>query len=271
MMALPTGWRRVSRGSLCPVCEHPDWCLVAEDGSAAICPRVESPRRIRDAGWLHRLQDSPWQADRGRVRHLRLATGGRGPDLAWLAAQYRRDVDPGRLCQLATALGLTTGRLLSLGIGWSGEHGAWSFPMRAPEGTVLGIRLRRPNGFKFAVKGGREGLFLPDRGDSESKTLLICEGSTDAAALLDMGFADVVGRPSCSGGIKLLVALVSARKPAEVVIVADGDEPGRRETDNLASVLVAYAPAVRVIAPPRASRMPGHGCRRGQGGMTLMR
>jgi hypothetical protein len=60
----------------------------------------------------------------------------------------------------------------------------------------------------------------------------------------------VAGRPSCTGGIKLLVELMLARKPAEVVIVADRDEPGRRGADNLASVLVAYTLAVRVVTPP---------------------
>src|SRR5262249_54372365 len=58
------------------------------------------------------------------------------------------------------------------------------------------------------------------------------------------------GRPSCTGGSKLLTQLVRAHQPAAVVIIADGDEPGHRGADDLASVLVAYAPAVRVIAPP---------------------
>ena len=57
--------------------------------------------------------------------------------------------------------------------------------------------------------------------------MLICEGPTDTAALLDMGFANVVGRPSCTGGIKLLVELVCQRRSEEVVVVADGDEPGQ--------------------------------------------
>src|SRR5262249_45460075 len=60
----------------------------------------------------------------------------------------------------------------------------------------------------------------------------------------------VVGRPSCSGGTKLLTALVAVWRPDQVVIVADGDEPGRRGADRLASVLVAFVPAVRVITPP---------------------
>ena len=30
-----THWRRVRRDQPCPICERPDWCLVAADGSAA--------------------------------------------------------------------------------------------------------------------------------------------------------------------------------------------------------------------------------------------
>lgn len=79
--------------------------------------------------------------------------------------------------------------------------------------------------------------------------LLVCEGPTDTAALLDLGLS-AVGRPSCSGGVKLLVELVKQRRPAEVVIVADGDAPGQRGAGNQAAVLVAYCAAVRIIAPP---------------------
>jgi DNA primase len=116
------------------------------------------------------------------------------------------------------------------------------------EGRVPGIRLRYPDGRKLSVKGGKEGLFLP-RDFVPQSPVLIAEGPTDAAALLDLGIPSVVGRPSCTGGIKLLVALVQ-RRPAEVIIVADGDEPGRRGADNLAGVLAVYAKAVRVIRPP---------------------
>ena len=50
-------WLRVSRSRRCPVCDHADWCLVSRDGTAAICPRVESSKRIGDSGYLHRLKD----------------------------------------------------------------------------------------------------------------------------------------------------------------------------------------------------------------------
>jgi hypothetical protein len=139
--------------------------------------------------------------------------------------------------------------LRRLQIGWADDYRAWSFPMMNVLGDVLGIRLRGPDGRKFAVKGGKEGLFIPSTAEGEPGALLICEGPTDTAALLDMGFRNVVGRPSCSGGTKLLVELVRRRVPPEVVIVSDGDKPGRRGAWNLGSVLVGYAP-VRIITPP---------------------
>ena len=134
-------------------------------------------------------------------------------------------------------------------MGWSTAYRAWSFPMSDPAQHVVGIRLRRPDGTKLSVPGGKEGLFIPvgqPTGPAGAR-LLICEGVTDTAALLDLGFPAVVGRPSCSGGVALIVALVQERRPAEVVLMADADEPGVRGANNLASVLVAYGPAVRVV------------------------
>jgi phage/plasmid primase-like uncharacterized protein len=151
---------------------------------------------------------------------------------------------------LGDSLGLSVESLCALDIGWSAFCRAWSFPMRDAAGSVIGIRLRRPNGTKFAVRGSKEGLFLPAASSTDER-LLICEGPTDAAALLVLGYSAVVGRPSCTGGVKLLAELVRRRRPGEVIIVADGDEPGRRGANNLASVLVAYCAVVRVVVPSR--------------------
>jgi hypothetical protein len=54
-------WIRVTRHNRCPVCGKPDWCLVAPDGKAAICARIESdkPVGIKGAGWLHMLDSFP--------------------------------------------------------------------------------------------------------------------------------------------------------------------------------------------------------------------
>jgi hypothetical protein len=250
-MTSQSSWRRVSRAHPCTICGRPDWCLVSADGTAAICQRAESPKRVGDAGWLHWLKDDAGQHHRRHARVVRLGAGAAPPgNLARLATQYRQELDAGRQLQLAVSLGLSVGSLCYFGVGWSVEHRAWSFPMADAAGNVLGIRLRRPDGFKFSVKGSKEGLFIPSLCGDEPSPLLICEGPTDAAALLDMGFRNVIARPSCTGGVKLIVELVRHRLPPEVVIVGDGDEPGRRGAKNLGSVLVAFAPAVRVIAPP---------------------
>lgn len=49
---------RVSRQNPCPICGKPDWCLVAPDGSAAICQRVTegAVKKCGEAGWLHVLR-----------------------------------------------------------------------------------------------------------------------------------------------------------------------------------------------------------------------
>lgn len=253
MMTLNTSWLRVDKSHPCPICEHPDWCLLTGpegNPTAVICARIESDKRCGDAGWLHRLRDDDaWR--RPRRRTVQIATPGAAirPDLASLAEQCSQAIRPDVLDRLGEGLGLSTESLCRLGVGWSGEHRAYTFPMSDASGNVLGIRLRLPSGRKLSVRGGKEGLFIP-RDLAGAGLLLICEGPTDTAAMLDLGF-DAVGRPSCRGGTRLLVDLVQRRQAAEVVIVADTDahDAGERGAENLAVLLVTYAVSVRVIAP----------------------
>jgi hypothetical protein len=186
------------------------------------------------------------------------------PDLEQLAIRFQQAVHHAVLTSLATTLGLSTTALVRLGVGWSTQHSAWSFPMRTAHGHVCGIRLRKPNAFKFAVKGGHEGLFIPKFESPEVfSSLVICEGATDVAAMLDMGFDKVVGRPSCTGGVTFAVQFIQRFRPEYVVIVADADKPGQEGARRLESILVHHAPAVRTITPPhgikdvRAWRLTG--------------
>jgi len=133
--------------------------------------------------------------------------------------------------------------------------------MTEAAGNVLGIRLRLGGGRKLAIRGGKEGIFLPEGIDWGGR-LLVSEGPRTRAALLDLGFS-AVGRPSCTGGARLLCELLRQRRPAEVTIVADGDQPGRRGAESLAAVLVAYTPACASLGPRPASRMPESGKRSG--------
>jgi len=251
-------WQRVSKRQPCPICGKPDWCLFAGDPDrpvAAICARTESDQRAGEAGWLHRLGDD--RLARFPRRRLVALVGHDRPrdrdDLGRLAARWRLPEDSPRLAELADSLGLTPGSLSRLSVGWSPDRRCWSFPMVNVHGNVVGIRLRWSDGRKRSVRGGREGLFIPIDPEVAGGRLLIGEGPTDAAALLDLGYC-AIGRPSCTAGLKLVVELVQRQRPAEVIIVADNDVPGQRGARNLESVLAVYAPSVRIITPPSGAK-----------------
>lgn len=160
-MTAPSRWARVSPDSPCPVCGKPDWCLRARAGDAVLCPRVESGRRCGDAGWLHRLANADARHRRPAVRRVMLPPSAPPADLTAFADGCRAAADPSRLAAFARSLGLSADALTALRVGWSAGHRAWTFPMTDPaSGRVTGVRLRRPDGFKFAVRGGRDGLFL---------------------------------------------------------------------------------------------------------------
>jgi hypothetical protein len=233
--------RRVQRGHPCPICGRCDWCGIGD--GIAICMRQASDRPTRNGGWIHRLDgrriELPPVRPIAPMRH----------DLAILAEDYRTAVNPARLRWLARELGVSVESLERLGIGWAYDSGAWSFPMRDAGGRIVGIRLRLPNGRKFAVTGGREGLFVPIGLPDQLYLLLICEGPTDTAAILDLGFV-VVGRPSCCGGTSHLIKLIDRLRPGQVCIVADADEPGQRGARSLASTLATHQRPVRIVTPP---------------------
>jgi hypothetical protein len=196
---------------------------------------------------LHRLVDTPQLQERRRV----VIRAQHAPaDLTALAIEYQRAMTEARLTALAAKLGVHVESLTAFGVGWAARYGAWSFPMRDPKaGAVIGIRLRKPDGSKFGIKGGKEALFMPDILLDDSM-MLIAEGATDAIAVHGIGFPISVGRPSCMGGMQQIVAIVRARKPARVVIVRDNDEPGIRGAEALARVLALQSRNLRVIAPP---------------------
>jgi hypothetical protein len=117
-------------------------------------------------------------------------------------------------------------------------------------GDPVGIHLRRWSGYKFAVPGSRNGIFVPRALGTPVSRLFVTEGVSDTAALLSMGFAEAVGRPSCAGGRALLTQFVCRHQVREVVIVADSDEAGIRGAGDLAPTLAVYVPTIRVIKPP---------------------
>lgn len=235
-------WRRVSRRNPCLVCSKPDWCTLTADGAAAGCMRVESDKLLRNGGWLHRLHDCQVR-QRSFTACVPVGRSRSSRNFGQLAKRHERAANDIAVERLAGKLGVSAGALRRLHIGWDGS--AWTFPMRNAIGEIIGIRRRLPDGRKLSVRGGREGLFIPN-GLAGAGPLLVCEGATDTAALLTLGF-DAVGRPSCQGGVLLLRDYC---KGCEVTVFADGDEPGCVGAWKLARTLRLYCPLVKVIRPP---------------------
>lgn len=255
-------WQRVTPAHPCAICGHGSWCCLSSDGAMAVCMRVSDGeiKATKNGGHLHRLHSTQtWPRQRVRTVHVPAQSPTRH-DLEDLARRFQGNIDPARLDALAKQLGLTVESLQRLGIGWAtkGEIeatgtkcrscGCWTFPMIDAHGRVRGIRLRTDSGFKYAVNGSHDGLFIPTGLDAAGR-LLIAEGPTDTAALLDLGFM-AVGRSCCTGGTKLLVEFTRLHKVNDVVAVSDADPPGQRGAKALACVLAAYLPRVQVILPP---------------------
>jgi len=238
-------WIRVSRHRPCPICEKSDWCGISADGEVVCCMRVRSDRPTRNGGWLHRLSAvtmptrSPEYVPRPR-RRPRL-------DCEAILTRFARDTRPAEIRRLAADLGVSTSSLKRLGIAWAVAYSAWAFPMFDAERRAIGIRLRADDGHKWAVTGSRNGLFWPDGLHSDG-LLLISEGSTDTAALLDLGY-DAIGRPSCTGAVDLVIEVARRLRRREVVIVADADGPGIDGADRLAEQLTLAHRRPRVIRP----------------------
>ena len=240
-------WTRVSRHHPCAVCAKHDWCGTSPDGTLACCMRVKSDRPARNGGWLHRIADAPQQPlPRVHVLPPR-ATAPREINWAAMLRRFERDTGTADAQHLATALGVSQGNLHRLGISWAAPHRAWAFPMSNALGETIGIRLRAESGRKWAVRGSRNGLFWPED-LTGTGPLLVGEGPTDTAALLDLGY-DGLGRPSCAGSIGLVVEAVRRLRHRDVVVVADADGPGADGAERLARALTEAGHRPKVIQP----------------------
>lgn len=244
-------WVRVNKRQLCPVCGKPDWCMIARDGTAAICPRTSegAERYLDGSGWLHKLGNAkaPRRPPPKPPRRPKIDAGA-------VMAECQRAVDSLRVVSLARDLGVSALSLRRLGIGWSVQWQAFAFPMCDSAGRVIGIRLRNEQGDKWAVPGSRNGLFLPSR--EKRNPLLICEGPTDTAAMVSLDF-DVVGRPACRGCEDMVVAILRQEPYTEVAIMADNDapkadgsRPGQEGARELAERIRSLVYAVKVVIPP---------------------
>lgn len=209
-------WTRVTRQFPCPICEKPDWCAVCRDLNLVLCMRIVSTRPSKNemGGYLHTLDGAVAQPEK-REKPLPTQIDGSSMMKKWFRETTREQYE-----QHADELGVHAGALIALKCAWAKEHGAWAFPMRNGAGLVVGIRLRATNGRKWSVRGGHEGVFQPSIDPQE--VVFCAEGPTDTAALLSIG-KYAIGRPSCSGGVAILSAVISRLGIRKAVIVADNE------------------------------------------------
>jgi hypothetical protein len=225
------------------------------------CRRIESdePKNLRSGGvgWVHKLTDAV--TTQHTKAPSRRQTPMIGPDRLCqrLSREYRALARSSLLRAHAASLGVSAESLRRLHIGYA-KQGVWSFPMRNARGEIVGIRYRAESGRKWAEKGSRQGIFLPEGIPLAGGRLYIVEGPTDCAALLDMG-CHAIGRANCQHSGPDLLAWARKR---EVVIVADRDEdktrpdgttwnPGLDGAKRLAFELRCEANVVYLIQPPR--------------------
>jgi len=240
-------WGRVSRKHPCCICGKTDWCGISPDGTLACCMRIKSDRPARNGGWLHRIADAPTHPiPRPSVPQTQRPCAC---TVDWTAMLRRlgRNTRTVEVERLAATLGVSQESLLRLGIVWAAPHRAWAFPMFNAAHETIGIRLRAQNGQKWAIPGSRNGLFWPDA-LAGSGPLLVCEGPTDTAALLDLGY-NAIGRPSCAGTVETFIDAVCALRRRDVVIVADTDGPGIDGANRLAHALTEAGRRPKVIRP----------------------
>lgn len=262
---IASGWtyRRVSHGRPCAVCGKDHWCRfgVHADGRVvSLCNRIASdrPARGEGGGWLH--HDTA-----GRPAAFRLASAKpearklSSAELTIMHQQFVVDLLPARRATLAEQLHVSDASLRALGIGWSVDRRAFTFPMRSANGTLVGIRLRHADGSKTCWTGSRLGIVFPNFGQKGNPhgltdVLLVAEGESDAAAAaLDLGFA-AIGRPGCGVCAADVLAYVGIIRPPRVVLLADADEPGQRGAHALARRLAAAGHACRVLTLPDGAK-----------------
>ena len=121
---------------------------------------------------------------------------------------------------------------------------------------VIGISLRNLSDKKSFVKCGQRGLYVPSTFRIAQGPIVIVEGASDTAALVDAQIA-VVGRPSAKMGTDALARLLRA-DAREIIVLGENDKknddlwPGRDGAIHVANELATrLGRPVKWALPPK--------------------
>ena len=207
-------------GLICPICFRDNWCMVAEDGSAAICSRIEegSVKRAGEAGYLHILSDkfNPKKYEAAPI-----------PDIDWNtivtvqgAKLLSKLKEFGELCKYT---GINPIAALRFNVGY--EDGWFTIPLYQEANVISGIQ-RRNQALKRMVKHSKLGVFVPSAFfQYKCRTLAVTEGWSDAVAAVQYGL-NVVGKFNSHSSDDWVEYYAKHIKCERVLIFADNDGSG---------------------------------------------
>ena len=135
------------------------------------------------------------------------------------------------------------------------------YPYKNEKGDLLyevirynpkGFSQRRPDGkgYTYNLKGVKPVLYrLPEvlEAIKNEKTIFIVEGEKDVENLYKLGF---IATTCSSGAGKWKDTYSDSLKGANVIIIPDNDEPGRKHAEQVASSLLGKAVSVKIVNLP---------------------
>lgn len=230
--------------------DFPGWfrCWTCgEQGSSKRFARLTGQTHLTDHQRRTKNAISDFYASKRRKKHQTVKASEK-IDFSQEARKYQTNIRETQVEGLASQLGVSCESLRWLGVGFDGS--AFMFPMQDAMDKCIGIHRRFPDGKKLCLKGSRLGLFCPE-GKADYQTLLICEGVSDTAAALTLGFK-AIGRPGCSQCVPMTVQWCAERGISEGIIFSDNDSSGigLEGAKELCKELISVVPKVKIIAPP---------------------
>jgi len=150
--------------------------------------------------------------------------------------------------RLVSDFGVSVESLRRLGVGF--DIYAYTFPMRSPDNRIVGMRKRVYDyaSQKHSAIVSQLGLFIP-KDVTPTNLGLICEGETDTAAGLTLGF-ESIGIPGAGNCLRQVVEYVGLSPMACPCILADADKAGQDSATALADALTAAGIPCCILTPP---------------------
>lgn len=237
-----TDWIECTREFRCRICNHAGWCSYNRKARGFVCMRVPNTHPTKNGGyWYPDGAEKPKWVPPPEPEVSQI-------DAAKLMDEFRSDTRPEQLDRLSRNLGVSTDSLTRTGCAWASPHKAWAWPMVDGRGNPVGIRLRADSGSKWSVRGGREGLFVPQ---GTARVAYFVEGPTDTAAALTLGLW-AIGRPSCRGGVAHTQVTINRLRIGRAILIADNDRPGIDGATALAREL--QIPCASMLLPAKDMR-----------------